>query len=449
MKSNILILKCFFISALCALSLILSFNCHAADTVGVLGGRAATEINAAISETKSSEVILGALSIGNSRGRIGNMVAIPVKIQNTPNEIYTLGFGVTYNPAVLEYVGFERGNLIPAAFSQFGVLLMGTQLKIGGFSYEESIPQGASGNLVLLKFNVIGGSENGGCYSLTPENLVDDVACFSAIPGCFYINNCNGDINQDGQLTPADALLVFKCYFGSIPCPPCADVNQDGQVTPADSLCIFKEYLEQPSCLDNTLLSSAKTEIQFSEPMSHYNEPKAVEPMWDAPAEDLSFTLTPPAVEKPGAIVSGVVVVHNLSKLKEISNLGPFFLILKSETPLTALFPNREVFLEHTVNPALIQADGSYSFSFSMIGYNPGNIALKFFWKFRILTEGACAIAIDGVYAGCAIAGQLNSNCVCATLGNLPAPGSWACKIHPLTFRATWFLWKCPGPSPY
>lgn len=387
------------------------------------------------------ETTLGTLSIENTRGKIGNVVTIPVTMQNTLNEIHTLGFKVTYDPTVLKYAGFERGDLIPATFSQFSVNPIETnQLKIGGFSYEGSILPGASGNLVLLKFNVIGGSENNDCYSLTPEDMVDDIACFSATPGCFYINSCNGDINQDGQITPADALLVFKCYLGSGPCDECCDVNQDGEVTPKDALCLFQTYLGQSSCLDNTFTS---------EPVSHYNEPEAMDPMWDAPMEDISLALNPSIVEKSNTVINGIVTISDLSWLKGIPDIGPFLLILKSETPSVALFPNREVFLEHTVNPALIQADGSYSFPFTMVGYKPGKVAIKFFWKFRIFTEGACSVAIDGVYAGCALAGQLNSNCVCATLANLPAPGSWACRIHNITFRTVWSLWKCPGTSPF
>jgi outer membrane protein assembly factor BamB len=195
----------------------------------------------------------GKLDIPGTTGKIGQEVTIPVRVQNTPNEIDTLGFKVTYNPSVLEYAGFERGDLTPdSTFSQIGVNTAGpNKLAVGGFSYDQSIPQGASGDLILLKFmvNVNAGIE-GHCYSLTIENLVDDLSLFSKTPGCFCINSCNGDQNEDGLISPQDALLVFKCYLGVVDCPDCADVNEDGQVTPQDALCIFKKYLELPSCLD-------------------------------------------------------------------------------------------------------------------------------------------------------------------------------------------------------
>ncbi|MFH0924446.1 MAG: putative Ig domain-containing protein [bacterium] len=61
--------------------------------------------------------------------------------------------------------------------------------------------------------------------------------------------DCDGDLNEDGNITPQDALIAFRCYLGLDTCPECADVNGDGSVTPSDALCIFKKYLGQPSCL--------------------------------------------------------------------------------------------------------------------------------------------------------------------------------------------------------
>ncbi|MEW6382014.1 MAG: hypothetical protein AB1611_20760 [bacterium] len=61
---------------------------------------------------------------------------------------------------------------------------------------------------------------------------------------------CNGDLNQDGGITPQDALIVFRCYFNLGPCSVCTDVNQDSVITPADALCLFKRFLGLPSCFD-------------------------------------------------------------------------------------------------------------------------------------------------------------------------------------------------------
>jgi hypothetical protein len=122
-------------------------------------------------------------------------------------------------------------------------------LKVGGLSLSGGFPKGSNGYLVQLTFEVIGGVDDQ-CYSLQLASLKDDIANFSKTGGCFCIASCDGDINEDGQITPADALMVFQCYLGTGTCSECSDVNGDGETTPADALCVFKKYMNQPSCLD-------------------------------------------------------------------------------------------------------------------------------------------------------------------------------------------------------
>lgn len=67
-----------------------------------------------------------------------------------------------------------------------------------------------------------------------------------------------GDVNGDGSLTPADALLAFQHFLG-LAQPPLDTAAQeranvddpDGSaITPADALCIFRNFLGLTSCLD-------------------------------------------------------------------------------------------------------------------------------------------------------------------------------------------------------
>lgn len=193
-----------------------------------------------------SENDSGALNIEGSQGGIGDEITIPVRIQSAPNAIGTFGFEVIY-PDVLEYLSFEKGVLTASfEFVSASAVIPG-KVRTGGFSVT-NIPLGSSGSVILLKFRVIGNPS--GCYPLSLENLKDNVAQFSKSGGCFCVRACDGDQNDDGEITPADALIVFKCYLSTGPCNECSDVNQDGEVTPADALCIFKKYLGLPSCLD-------------------------------------------------------------------------------------------------------------------------------------------------------------------------------------------------------
>ena len=70
----------------------------------------------------------------------------------------------------------------------------------------------------------------------------------------------DGDINQDGEVTAADALLAFQQTFSLVELNTCqqtiADISPqpsmpDGNITASDVLCIFQEALSLPSCLDD------------------------------------------------------------------------------------------------------------------------------------------------------------------------------------------------------
>ena len=69
----------------------------------------------------------------------------------------------------------------------------------------------------------------------------------------------DGDVDQNGSVTAADALLAFQQALGLAQLDACqqtiADVspepaNPDGSITASDALCIFQKALGLPSCLD-------------------------------------------------------------------------------------------------------------------------------------------------------------------------------------------------------
>ena len=198
----------------------------------------------------------GALDIVGKAGAPGGTVTIPVRIQNAPNEIDSLGFEVTFIPTLLSYTGFTRGPLVEN-FVFFDVANPEPGLiRIGGFEVgEDTIAAGASGDVVYLNFEVIQCTASAS-YPLDLQELKDDLAGWPTSGGCFQCG-CNGDVNGDGEITPMDALCAFETYLGicptscDIPCEEvCCDVTLDDDCTPADALCIFQKYLGLPSCLD-------------------------------------------------------------------------------------------------------------------------------------------------------------------------------------------------------
>ena len=77
----------------------------------------------------------------------------------------------------------------------------------------------------------------------------------SAQPACLP----DGDVDHNGAVTAADALLVFQQALGLAQLDACqrtiADVfpqpaGPDGAITASDALCVFRKALSLPSCLD-------------------------------------------------------------------------------------------------------------------------------------------------------------------------------------------------------
>jgi len=191
----------------------------------------------------------GALDIGGSAGTTGGTTAIPVRIQDAPNTVGSLGFEVTFNPCVLEFGDFASGSLIED-FDFFDCVIPAGEnsiVRCGGFKSTGGIAEGASGDVAYLNFGVIE-CEQGSNYTLDLQELKDDVAGWSTSLGCFQCG-CSCDVNGDGEITPKDALCAFQTYLGICPtaCGPCeeicCDVNGNGECTPQDALEIFREYL--------------------------------------------------------------------------------------------------------------------------------------------------------------------------------------------------------------
>ena len=97
------------------------------------------------------------------------------------------------------------------------------------------------------------------------RNLLFDLLLFlsvlalPALPGAQPACPPDGDMDQSGSVTAADALLVFQQALGLAQIDACqrtiADVfpqpaNPDGAITASDALCVFQNALGLPSCLD-------------------------------------------------------------------------------------------------------------------------------------------------------------------------------------------------------
>jgi uncharacterized delta-60 repeat protein len=133
-------------------------------------------------------------------------------------------------------------------------------------------------SLLTTTSRQVGPLENDATYywRVRAKNLAgvspwSNVWSFTTAPPCFS----NGDVNNDGALTPGDALCAFQIYLNNGALPPscdtpnfeceliAADVNCDSAATPGDALAIFQRYLQNlppEDCFGSSLL--AKAEVQ-------------------------------------------------------------------------------------------------------------------------------------------------------------------------------------------
>lgn len=84
------------------------------------------------------------------------------------------------------------------------------------------------------------------------------VLALSAVAGAQQTCHPDGDVDQSGSVTAADALLAFQQALSLVQLDACqlaiADVfprpdAPDGTITASDALCIFQKALSLPSCL--------------------------------------------------------------------------------------------------------------------------------------------------------------------------------------------------------
>jgi len=192
----------------------------------------------------------GALDIQGTSGSPGGTVSIPVRVQNAPNAVSSLGFEVVYPASILTYTGFSEGPCVEG-WTLFNVTSPAPGVvRVGGLTTGNGIAVGESCYVVYLNFAIDPVCDS--FYELDLQDLKDDIIGWSTSNSCV---DCNVmcDINGDGEITPQDALCAFQKYMGICPtdCGPCdeilCDVNADGECTPADALEIFREYMGEPS----------------------------------------------------------------------------------------------------------------------------------------------------------------------------------------------------------
>ncbi len=199
------------------------------------------------------------LWIEGATGENGETVQITLNIHNPMTPLNEFGLDMTYCPSMLQLDSCESGDLTENWYElDCNDVPQDSYVRVAGFDTQE-IPTGSYGSIAVLNFVVdCQDCLDGDQCTMCSQNMVDDIADWMTQCGTFTFIDCinDGDVSNDGMITPRDANMAFQIYLTIIPDPSrqescSADCNGDGTVTPADANCIFKHYLDMGcNCVD-------------------------------------------------------------------------------------------------------------------------------------------------------------------------------------------------------
>ncbi|MGA1876136.1 MAG: cohesin domain-containing protein [bacterium] len=122
------------------------------------------------------------LDVNNQRGFLRDMIAFKIFIRKAPNDVKSFGFDVHYDSRILEYTGYERGNMTKEF--DFFDCVQGEpgEIRCGGFNKDAGVLSiGQRGEVVVLYFKKIDCRNT----SLCLEGLVDDMENWTTGEGQF------------------------------------------------------------------------------------------------------------------------------------------------------------------------------------------------------------------------------------------------------------------------
>jgi len=194
--------------------------------------------------------------------RVSGVHPFTVDLTLNPSQDTDAGsIDVTIDPS-LTFASCQRGTMIED-WATFTYSLQNNVLHISAAG--TTIPAGTSGTFARLTFNS-DCCDWGHPAELGLLNAGSDFVGLHLLGtklSCHYAPN--GDVNNDGSLTVADAQCALETYLYAPQDPPSdcggvgasnrADVDCNGFVTPGDAQCIFRNWLDQSCSFCNGTLA--------------------------------------------------------------------------------------------------------------------------------------------------------------------------------------------------
>lgn len=216
------------------------------------------------------------LRIAEKTGLPGEDAIFDIQLEGNRSPIDAFGFDFIYSPEHLSFKSISQGELCTHfSFLEAKEVKPGI-IKIGGFD-TQPIPENSLGSLLQIEMTVIG-NESSLDQAVILSNLSDDLRGYQVFNQDFSPEEiCSlGDVNQDQQISPADALEAFRIYLNSgVPTIDdfqlcsiyAADVNCNNEITPGDAMIIMNAFLDglnPPLQCQSVLAKAQSTEFQIA-----------------------------------------------------------------------------------------------------------------------------------------------------------------------------------------
>jgi hypothetical protein len=335
--------------------------------------------------------------VSDAMGNPGTVVSVPVNIENTQaGPIISLRFDISYDSSVITVASVQRGDLTsawdPPAFNNFA---WGTRVLINYNGFTGEIPNGSTGSVVILNFNVVGAGGSATYMNLSDIQLSDTAYNVGSAPA------------KDGQFR-VDAGVPVVLNPSANP----TTINADGveetelNVTAYDDIAIDNVTVDLTQIggpaakvmekTDGTLYSTTTTVSPGTAPGTYYLPINATDLLGNANTTE-TFALT---IEAPATgTVSGTI-----TKACDDTGLEGVTVNLTQDSTVVA--------------STTTDSNGNFTFTGVNSGDYSVNASKSRYWN------NSTAVTVSG--GGTATAdmllwmkGDLNDNCIQADAGDL------------------------------
>jgi hypothetical protein len=180
----------------------------------------------------------------------GSTVQIPLTLKGINEDIGNMDITLGYDPSVLEATRVIKGGLTANSVFDHNVPGKGTMKISLSMAGREGFS--GDGSIAYIVFDVTGSEGSDSrleIVSLSANRAADmtpmDIPTQDGVFLVSGVEECRGDCNGDGEITPVDALCALRMAVEKIPEDLVMDMNGDGSVTSLDAREILKKSVKK------------------------------------------------------------------------------------------------------------------------------------------------------------------------------------------------------------